>query len=413
MDEAVLDKVHLRFPGEIEHVFREDHFVKSLNQLRFGIALGTLLYALFGVLDALIFPQTRIQTWFVRYAVVCPVCALTFLFTYSRHFKNYMQLVVSFAVIVAGAGVIAMMVIVRSPINYFHFAGLLLIVMYTYTFSKLRFLYTAIAAWSLTVLYDVAILWILPVSPSVFLNDNFFHVAANLIGMFSCYNRELYERKYFIQTRTIRDMEEKKYSMEKEKIFRDLHDGIGNITTNIGLLTAVAQKQTAVTEIRKTLAVIADLSKESMTEIRNIMRSFDAAPKTWDMMASELRRQGNAMVEPHGIVFDIRTEIDDNHEEPGSFLWLNLFRIYKEALMNVMKHSRAATVRVNFAVTRSNLLLSVGDDGVGMMIGNKPGRGLANMKARAKEIGGQVDITSDQGTLVRLELPFSPHYTAA
>jgi hypothetical protein len=39
-----------------------------------------------------------------------------------------------------------------------------------------------------------------------------------------------------------------------------------------------------------------------------------------------------------GFFFDIKTEIDIDHREPDSFLWLNLFRIYKEALTNVMKH---------------------------------------------------------------------------
>ena len=411
MNETTLDTLRLRFSGELEHAYREDYFVKSLNQLRFGIALGTLLYAFFGVLDALIFPHTRMQTWFVRYVIVCPVCALTLLFTYSRHFKKYMQLAVSFAIVVSGAGIIAMMVIVKSPINYFHFAGLLLVIMYAYAFSKLRFVYTALASWALTGMYDVAILWLLPVSLPVFLNDTFFHVAANLIGMFSCYHRELYERKHFVQTRTIKEMEEKKHSMEKEKIFRDLHDGIGNITTNISLLSEVAQQKRSLPEIKKTLATISELSREGMAEIRNIMHSFDATIKTWEAMTAELRRQGSALIESHGIIFDIKTSIDADNSRPDSFLWLNLFRIYREALTNALKHSRAKTVSVDLKVMREGILLSVHDDGRGIRKDKGPGRGIANMKARAQELGGRINITSDKGTTVNIELPLSHHYS--
>jgi signal transduction histidine kinase len=413
MKEMTWDTLRLRFPEELEHAFREDHFVKSLDQLRFGIALATLLYALFGILDALIFPQTKAQTWFVRYVVVCPACTLTFLFTYSRHFEKYMQVSVFIAVLVGGVGIIAMMAIVRSPINYFHYAGLLLVIMYTYTFSKLRFLYTALASWMLVGLYEIAAIWILPAPRAVFMNDNFFFIAANLIGMFSCYHRELYARKDFLKSMMIRDLEEEKHSKEKEKIFRDLHDGIGNITTSISLLSEVAQKETSVAEIKKSLATISDLSQEGMVEIRNIMHSFDATQKTWETMAAELRRQGRTMIEPHGILFDIKTSLDADHHEPDSFLWLNLFRIYKEALTNVMKHSKAKTVHVDLTVTREGLLLSICDDGIGIRTEKNLGRGIANMKTRAREIGGNVAITSGKGTMVSLELPLSLQFSAS
>ncbi len=276
MNDIILDTLRLRFPGELEHSFRRDYFAKSVGQLRFGIVLGTTLYALFGLLDAWIFPEAKVQSWLIRYVIVCPLCLLTLLFTYSRHFQKYMQAAVTVTVVAGGAGIVAMMVIVRSPQNYFHFAGLLLIIMYTYTFSKLRFLYTAIASWTVVGMYEVASIWLLHSSSQAFLNDNLFYLSANLIGMFSCYHRELYMRKDFLQALTIRHLEERRRLGEKEKIFRDLHDGIGGITTNIGLLAEVAQKASDLVEIRRALATIADLSRDGMTEIRNIMHSFDS-----------------------------------------------------------------------------------------------------------------------------------------
>jgi len=155
------------------------------------------------------------------------------------------------------------MVLVRSPINYFHFAGLLLVLMYSFTFSKLRFVYTTIAAWVIVGLYEVAALWIMRVPLQVFLNDNFFFVSANLIGMFSCYQREWYTRKEFLQNKMVKEFEEKNHLMEKEGILRDLHDGIGSIATNIGLLAELALKSSSPDEIRKMLATISELSRKS------------------------------------------------------------------------------------------------------------------------------------------------------
>ena len=82
------------------------------------------------------------------------------------------------------------------------------------------------------------------------------------------------------------------------------------------------------------------------------------------------------MIGPHGIFFDIKTEIGIDHREPDSFLWLNLFRIYNEALTNVMKHSKAKTVYVDLTVAHEGLFLSVYDDGVGIRSGKSPGRAL-------------------------------------
>ena len=65
-----------------------------------------------------------------------------------------MQAAVFLTVVVGGAGIVGMMTIVGSSINYFHNAGLVLVLMYIYTFSKLRFVYTCVASWLIVLLYE-------------------------------------------------------------------------------------------------------------------------------------------------------------------------------------------------------------------------------------------------------------------
>jgi signal transduction histidine kinase len=411
VNEAAVKPLKLRFPGKLEDLFREDYYYKSLNQLRFGIALGTSLFAAFGVLDALIYPEVKALTWFVRYAVVCPVCLVVLLCTYSRRFKPYMQPAVLAAVLVSGSGIVAMMVLVRSPINYFHFAGLLLVLMYSFTFSKLRFGYTTLAAWTIVAVYEVAALRIMHTPVHVFLNDNFFYVSANLIGMFSSYHRELYMRKDFLQNLTVKELEEKNHLMEKEKILRDLHDGIGGIATNISLLADLAQKATTLDAVRKTLATISELSREELVEIRNYMSCLDAREMTWGLLSAELGCQGKSVIEAHGMAFDLAATVEGASDRPGSLLWLNLIRIYKEALTNIVKHARANSVRVELRVDRDRLVLAIADDGRGLHEETGKGRGLANMKTRGQEIGGALTVTSGNGTAVRLVLPLPVHYS--
>lgn len=105
------------------------------------------------------------------------------------------------------------------------------------------------------------------------------------------------------------------------------------------------------------------------------------------------------------------SSIGDIREKPASILYLNLFRICKEAFANVIKHSGAKTVTVAVDIRPEKLLLTVSDDGVGLDGRKKTGRGLWNMKARAEEMGGRVTVLSDRGTRVSLELPLPLKYS--
>ena len=58
------------------------------------------------------------------------------------------------------------------------------------------------------------------------------------------------------------------------------------------------------------------------------------------------------MIQTHNIAFSIETDVQDITEQPGSLTWVNIFKIYKEALTNVIKHSKATEVSVGFRVDR-------------------------------------------------------------
>jgi signal transduction histidine kinase len=206
--------------------------------------------------------------------------------------------------------------------------------------------------------------------------------------------------------------EEKRHLMEKEKLLMDLHDGIGGITTNIGILVELARKATDIEGVKSTLNTISRLSREGISEIRSFMHSLDTRELNWRSLATELRSQGTNMVEPHRIAFALEVSLEDIQEQPGSLLWVNLFKIYKEALTNVIKHSKADSVAVALKVAKDGLLLIVHDNGTGWEEGRGNGRGISNMKKRAKETGGRLTLTFGRGsgTRVSLEIPLPLKY---
>ncbi len=199
--------------------------------------------------------------------------------------------------------------------------------------------------------------------------------------------------------------EQQRNQAEKEKILKDLHDGIGGLTTNINLLAELSRKSDDLNEIRRSLTTIADLSRESLSEIRGFIQSLDTRELSWHAIAAELRHLGSTIIEPHNIRFSIDTKVAEGDSGPSSSLSMNLFRIYKECLSNIIKHAGASSVEVAFAAGAGKVFLDIRDDGIGLGGRRTSGRGLVNMRTRAEEMGGALNITGEQGTRVVLDIP--------
>jgi signal transduction histidine kinase len=98
-------------------------------------------------------------------------------------------------------------------------------------------------------------------------------------------------------------------------------------------------------------------------------------------------------------------------------LELALFRVLQESLTNVHRHSGASKAHVLILQDEDKVLLEVRDNGRGLpkellaqfkVDGAGLGVGLAGVRERARELGGQVALESDHnGTLVRISIPYS------
>lgn len=89
-----------------------------------------------------------------------------------------------------------------------------------------------------------------------------------------------------------------------------------------------------------------------------------------------------------------------------------LFRIIQEALTNVFRHAKANKVWVSLVERKKEIVVMVRDDGVGVsenssqFRNSNTGVGIASMKHRAKELGGEMLIrNASPGTVVELTIP--------
>jgi len=207
----------LSFSGEFEKVFQEYFFHDSLRLVRIAIAVGLFFYGIFGILDAWLVPDAKYKLWFVRYVIIFPFVSSIFLFSYSSHFKKYMQISIASSVLVAGLGIIAMILIAPYPASYSYYAGLLLVFIYGYTFVKLRFMYASITMWLIVIAYEISAIWLSPTPIPTLVNNNFFFLSGNIIGMFACYSIEYYLRRDFMQALLL-ETEKKKVTEVNEDL---------------------------------------------------------------------------------------------------------------------------------------------------------------------------------------------------
>ena len=200
----------LRFPGAIEKLYQDEYRVNTTAITRLSFVLGIVLYSVFALLDTVAMPLSREMIWLIRFAVVCPVFGLIIIATYIPVIWKCSQHITGLGVMVAGLGIVAMIAVSQpSEIGYrYYVTGLLLVVMWSYSFSRLRFW---AAAWTnvlILLAFELVSLYhqdpfISSEGLIVFITHNFFFVTANVIGMFTGYTLEAYTRQEFTQKRAI------------------------------------------------------------------------------------------------------------------------------------------------------------------------------------------------------------------
>ena len=271
-----INPLTLRFLDcELEQEFFDDYFEKVVRQVRIAIVVGIFLYGIFGVLDAFIIPDSRSSAWIIRFSIVIPLLAAVYGFSHSANFRIFMQPLLVVIILVSGFGIIAMLMLAQPPGNYLYYAGLILVIMYSYAFIRLRFQYATLASWSLVLTYEVAAVLVSPLPPSMLVNNTFFLLSANVIGMFAAYQMETFIRRDFLQRKALREYEVEKHRRERERILKDLHDGVGGMTTHIALLADTANRKRSPDDMHRALVSIAELAEDCIVEIRSFMRSLE------------------------------------------------------------------------------------------------------------------------------------------
>lgn len=193
---------------------------------------------------------------------------------------------------------------------------------------------------------------------------------------------------------------------EKELMLRDLHDGIGALTSNVSMLAEVGSRRAD--RAQTALESIKQLSGTALAELRAFVRTSSDQPPSWSELCAELRSYAARLADVQGRAFEMSVRIENQAEVVGS-LGIGFGRIFREAITNASKQTGGSFVRVRLEVGSDELRLEVENDGQGARSdGVNAGLGLPNLRARAADLGGSLEFQSGATHRLTLRLPL-PH----
>lgn len=213
---------------------------------------------------------------------------------------------------------------------------------------------------------------------------------------------------------------------ERQRLARELHDNVTQILSSMSLLsqTLAAAWERSPEDGARRAARLQQLAQTAFAEMRMLLQqlapshggaNYQVSRRSRSLVGVETLREHAlpsaltkllAAVVPESIV--VKSNFAGyvpqrlEHEEA-------LYRVCQEAVSNTVRHAGAKRLRVEAAVTASEAVLRVADDGRGLDTEFRPGVGLGSMRARIEHLQGQFRIAANTpcGTLVEARLPRS------
>lgn len=203
----------------------------------------------------------------------------------------------------------------------------------------------------------------------------------------------------------------------RTRIATDLHDDIGSNLSRMAILSEVVKQQTSdrSPESAPLLADIADSARQLVEAMSDIVWAIDPRQDDAGHLTMRLRQFAADMFDLRSIRWEVQAPPELEHRKLRPEQRRQVFLIGKEAIHNIVKHAGATDVAIAISETDRELRLEIQDDGRGFTVTETPaatpakrrGHGLASMKARAAQLGGELTIESkpSHGTRLRLRLP--------
>ena len=177
----------------------------------------------------------------------------------------------------------------------------------------------------------------------------------------------------------------------RQRLAADLHDDVGSLLTQISLQSDLLRETPAAPEATLArLERLSDTSRRAARQMADVVWGLHASSAELPEVLVHMRDHAHEVLAPQGLAVDFAVHAAAAALHPSLATCQTLYLIFKEALHNVVKHARGATlVTIRVSLDAGQLCLSVRDNAPGPAVAARPGgHGLANMHRRAEAVGG-------------------------
>ncbi|HYE53342.1 MAG TPA: sensor histidine kinase [Chitinophagaceae bacterium] len=192
---------------------------------------------------------------------------------------------------------------------------------------------------------------------------------------------------------------------ERNRISADMHDELGSGVTAIRLMSEIVRSKMKDTTSLPEIDKISNSANDLITKMNTIIWTMTSANDTVENLITYIRTYALDFFESTNIEcrFNLPNQIP--HIQLSGEKRRNMFLAVKEALTNILKHSKASNVTIDASVT-DKLSIFIQDDGVGVDFDTirRFGNGMKNMKTRLDRIDGKFTIMNNGGTRIEFEM---------
>ncbi len=195
----------------------------------------------------------------------------------------------------------------------------------------------------------------------------------------------------------------------REKVSRDLHDGLGQVLAGLKLRMHGLSKRFKVNdpEVIKEMGMLDRLIENAIEEVRTIAYLMIPPLLKERGLVAALEEMLAASIDQEQLKYELST-VGDTSRLP-EVVERSLYRVCQELVSNTIKHANATALWVQLIHTKEQILLTVEDNGIGFDYDEcqAKGSGLRNMKSRIEALGGKlvVERPSDQGQVTKIRIP--------
>ncbi len=191
----------------------------------------------------------------------------------------------------------------------------------------------------------------------------------------------------------------------RSKLSSDLHDDVGTILTGLAMQTELLS-QFVPDKLKSNVDNLASMSRDAMGKMRDTVWAIDSRKDTIDDLVHRMIDFAEENLLTKDIQLKFNTNLYEKDVKIEPVIRQNVYLIFKEAVTNILKHSNASIVKVDLISSKSQLDLSIHDNGSFDETKIKTsGTGTSNMKMRTENLEGYFKLLKSDGFKIMLSIP--------